>query len=304
MIPSAEKTKKGSLIFIGLLFFLIWSGTAFSSDSLSAVPSSLNLTLAPGQLVSYRLEVINLENTPLEVKCVFDPQWMFIFPSEFMISPERVKIVWAIFFIRREESPPKEGKVEFTPANGGKPATVWVACLAPRSIMPPPVREKEDKPDELEKLRKEIKEGDQKVAELKKEMGINNPHPPAPEKPSPQKEAKPSPIPPRSAAKASPAGPEKISAQVAAKPEATGKEAVGPALKTFLVTKANVKMRAEPNSASRVILVLKSGREVEKIGESGEYTKVRLPWGDTGWVATRTLQVIKRPMGTEPEPAR
>lgn len=290
---------------MGLLISLIWSSTSFSSDSLTTVPSSLNPILAPGQLASYRLDVINLENNPLEVKCVFDPQWMFIFPSEFMIPPERVKTVWAIFFIRREESPPKEGRVEFWPVKGGNPATVWVACSAPpRPIMPPPVREKEDKPDELEKLRKEIKEGDQKVAELKKEMGINNPHPPAPEKPSPQKEAKKSPSPPQSAAKASPARPEEISARAAAKPVATGKEAVGPALKTFLVTKANVKMRAEPNSASRVILVLKSGREVEKIGESGEYTKVRLSWGDTGWVATRTLQVIKRPMVTEPEPGR
>ncbi len=163
MITSAEKTKKGSLIFMGMLISLIWSSTSFSSDSLTAVPSSLNPTLASGQLASYRLEVINLENTPLEVKCVFDPQWMFIFPSEFMIPPERVKSVWAIFFIRREESPPKEGKVEFWPVKGGKPATVWVACLAPpRPILPPPVREKETKPDELEKLRKEIKEGDQK----------------------------------------------------------------------------------------------------------------------------------------------
>jgi hypothetical protein len=301
MITSAQKTKRESLIFMGMLISLIWSGTAFSADFLTAVPSSFNLTLAPGQLISYRLEVINMENTPLEVKCVFDPQWMYIFPSEFMISPERVKSVWAIFFIRREESPPKEGKVEFWPVKGGKPATVWVACLAPsRRILAPPVRGKKAKSDELEKLRKEIEERDQRIAELEKKTGKANSQPPPIEKPSPQKEAEPSPILPSSSAKASPAGLEKVSRQVVAKPEATREESVGPPLKTFLVTKAKVKMRAEPNFASKVIVVLKNGREVEKIGESGEYTKVRLPWGNTGWVATRFLQIIERPIETEP----
>jgi hypothetical protein len=138
-----EGTKKGSIIFMGMLLFLIWGGSAFSSDSLIATPSSLNMALASGQLVSYQLEVINSTESPLDVKCAFDSQWMFIYPAEFKILPERVKSVWAIFFIRREESPPKEGKVEFQPENGGKPATVWVACSAPhRRTMPPPVRGK------------------------------------------------------------------------------------------------------------------------------------------------------------------
>lgn len=63
--------------------------------------------------------------------------------------------------------------------------------------------------------------------------------------------------------------------------------------KIFLATKAIVKMRAEPSSNSEVVLVLKKGREVEKIGESGGYTKVRLSWGDTGWVPTRFLERVR-----------
>ena len=57
-----------------------------------------------------------------------------------------------------------------------------------------------------------------------------------------------------------------------------------------LETRAVTKMRAEPSSNSKVVLVLKKGRAVEKIGESGEYSKVKLSWGDTGWVLNRSLK--------------
>jgi hypothetical protein len=344
-----EGTKKGSIIFMGMLLFLIWGGPAFSSDSLIATPSSLNMTLASGQLVSYQLEVINSTESPLEVKCVFDSQWMFIYPSEFRILPERVRSIWAIFFIRREESPPKEGKVEFQPENGGKPATVWVACSAPhRRTMPPPVRGKETKPDELENLRREIKERDQKIAELKKEMVEAKPHFPAMENALPQKKGEsapaarplgtavpvpatetapssaetvsrqnssgvtevqrppakaPPPTAQRSTASASPVRPEVISAPVAATREVTRRASVESPSNTIFVTKTKVKMRAEPNSSGKVVLILRKGREVEKIGESGEYTKVRLSWGDSGWVATRILRIIEKPRATKPEPA-
>lgn len=56
------------------------------------------------------------------------------------------------------------------------------------------------------------------------------------------------------------------------------------------MTQEITKMWAEPNSQSKVLLVLKKGRKVEKLGESGEFTKVRLSWGDSGWVLTRFLQ--------------
>ncbi len=63
----------------------------------------------------------------------------------------------------------------------------------------------------------------------------------------------------------------------------------GPA-KIIFMTKEVTKMWAEPDPKSKVVLVLKKGRRVEKLGESGEFTKVRLSWGDRGWVLTRFLQ--------------
>jgi uncharacterized protein YgiM (DUF1202 family) len=58
----------------------------------------------------------------------------------------------------------------------------------------------------------------------------------------------------------------------------------------IFMTQEIAKMWAEPDSKSKVLLVLKKGRKVEKLGESGEFTKVRLSWGDSGWVLTRFLQ--------------
>lgn len=66
----------------------------------------------------------------------------------------------------------------------------------------------------------------------------------------------------------------------------------GEPTKLIFMTQEVTKMWAEPNSKSKVILVLKKGRNVEKLGESGEFTKVRLPWGDSGWVLTRFLQAV------------
>ena len=73
----------------------------------------------------------------------------------------------------------------------------------------------------------------------------------------------------------------------AAKP--AGKSVEGPT-KDFFVTTEITKMRAEPNLKSKVVLVLKKGRKVEKLEESGEFVRVRLSWGDSGWVQKRFLE--------------
>jgi uncharacterized protein YgiM (DUF1202 family) len=73
----------------------------------------------------------------------------------------------------------------------------------------------------------------------------------------------------------------------AAKPAEKGVE--GPT-KGFFVTKEIARMRAEPNLKSKVVLVLKKGRKVEKLEESGEFFRVRLSWGDRGWVHKRLLE--------------
>ena len=72
--------------------------------------------------------------------------------------------------------------------------------------------------------------------------------------------------------------------------EPAQKRVDGPTQNIFM-TQEITKMWAEPNSKSKVLLVLKKGRKVEKLGESGEFTKVRLSWGDSGWVLTRFLQL-------------
>jgi len=72
----------------------------------------------------------------------------------------------------------------------------------------------------------------------------------------------------------------------AAKP--AGKSVEGPT-KGFFVTKEITRMRADPNLKSKVVLVLKKGRKVEKLDESGEFVRVRLSWGDSGWVQKRFL---------------
>jgi hypothetical protein len=68
-----------------------------------------------------------------------------------------------------------------------------------------------------------------------------------------------------------------------------GKSVEGPA-KSFFVTKEVTSMRAEPNLKSKVVLVLKKGRKVEKLDESGEFVRVKLSWGDSGWVQKRFLE--------------
>jgi uncharacterized protein YgiM (DUF1202 family) len=76
---------------------------------------------------------------------------------------------------------------------------------------------------------------------------------------------------------------------VAKAAQPAGKSVEGPT-KAFFVTKEITKMRAEPNLKSKVVLVLKQGRKVEKLDESGEFVRVRLSWGDSGWVQKRFLE--------------
>ena len=68
------------------------------------------------------------------------------------------------------------------------------------------------------------------------------------------------------------------------------KKGIEEGAKIILMTREIAKMWAEPNSGSEVILVLKKGRKVERLTESGEFTKIRLSWGSIGWVLTRSLQ--------------
>jgi SH3-like domain-containing protein len=102
--------------------------------------------------------------------------------------------------------------------------------------------------------------------------------------------AAPSPVPAAPTVEAPPVKPETPPPPPVAKvAKPAGKSAEGPA-KDFFVTKKIARMRAEPNLKSKVVLVLKKGRKVEKLEESGEFVKVRLSWGDSGWVQKRLLE--------------
>ncbi|NWF57693.1 MAG: hypothetical protein HXY45_23170 [Syntrophaceae bacterium] len=91
---------------------------------------------------------------------------------------------------------------------------------------------------------------------------------------------------------ASPQKPEQVRQTAVAKEGAPIRKGVEGPSKIILLTREVTKMWAEPTSKSKVVLVLKKGRKVEKLAEFGEFTKVRLSWGDSGWVLTRFLQPV------------
>ncbi len=86
--------------------------------------------------------------------------------------------------------------------------------------------------------------------------------------------------------------PEEARQILLAKPGELKEKGIEGEAKTIFMTREIAKMWAEPNSRSKVVLVLKKGRKVERLTESGEFTKVRLSWGTSGWVLTRSLQTL------------
>ena len=57
----------------------------------------------------------------------------------------------------------------------------------------------------------------------------------------------------------------------------------------ILAAKANVHIREAPSAQSRIVTTLAKGKQVEKLGEQAEFTRIRIPGGKTGWVASRYL---------------
>jgi uncharacterized protein YgiM (DUF1202 family) len=62
---------------------------------------------------------------------------------------------------------------------------------------------------------------------------------------------------------------------------------------SFLVTKDKATLKENPSPQGKILNLLKKGRQVEKIGKSGTWTKVRLPWGQEGWVEDQSLAQAK-----------
>jgi SH3-like domain-containing protein len=104
--------------------------------------------------------------------------------------------------------------------------------------------------------------------------------------------AAPSPVPAAPTVAPPPVKPEPPPPPPAAKVSKPAGKSVEGVKKDFFATREITRMRAEPNLKSKVVLVLKKGRKVEKLEESGEFVRVRLSWGDSGWVQKRLLEPV------------
>jgi hypothetical protein len=86
-----------------------------------------------------------------------------------------------------------------------------------------------------------------------------------------------------------PPPPAKGGTPISPRPEQTA-NAVAPKTEIFLFTKRNANLRERPSTRSKIILTLKPGRKVEKIGESGNWVQVRIWETTTGWIFKNLLQ--------------
>jgi hypothetical protein len=60
----------------------------------------------------------------------------------------------------------------------------------------------------------------------------------------------------------------------------------------YLITIKNSNIRAAPNTKSQILSPIKKGTKLEKIGESRDWFKVRLPSGDTGHIYKPLVVII------------
>ena len=157
--------RKISLVSVVLFGCLFLARSVISVEPLMVAPSSLDLIIASGRLDTAYLVVANPSDSSLSIKSDFDDKWMLIFPSEFKIPSGEAKSVLAIFFIRREEDPQREGEIIFRTNDGKNQSKVKVVISAPKII---PVAEKEK--IKVEELEKEIKAKSEKIEQLKKEV--------------------------------------------------------------------------------------------------------------------------------------
>ena len=157
-----RKISLALLVLVGCLFL---ARNVISVEPLMVAPSSLDLIIASGRLDTAYLVVANPSDSSLSIKSDFDDKWMLIFPSEFKIPSGEAKSVLAIFFIRREEDPQRQGEIVFRTKDGKNQSKVKVVISAPKII---PVAEKEK--IKVEELEKEIKAKSEKIEQLKKEV--------------------------------------------------------------------------------------------------------------------------------------
>ena len=123
--------KKRALIFLGLVVSFLLATQVGSAKPLVVTSSSLSVTVPPGGVDTYYLEVLKLDRSSVSVKSDFGSGWMFLFPSEFKISPGEAKRILAVFFIPEGEDPQREGEIVFRTQDENRQAKVKVAISAP-----------------------------------------------------------------------------------------------------------------------------------------------------------------------------
>lgn len=62
---------------------------------------------------------------------------------------------------------------------------------------------------------------------------------------------------------------------------------------TYLLVTRGANVRAEGNVESKIVATLKKGEKVEKLDESGNWFKVKLSSGKTGWVSKRLVKEVE-----------
>lgn len=159
--------RKLHLFFTILMFIFLFIQRVESADFLSVSPSTVSLIIPAGGLDTYHLDVVNLDASPISVKSDFDTTWMFLFPSEFKLSPGEVKRVFAFFFILKGEDPQRKGEVIFRTKEENSQARVEVNISSPKILAPHP--EVDEASGEVKRLKEDIQKKELLIAELMEE---------------------------------------------------------------------------------------------------------------------------------------
>ncbi len=85
--------------------------------------------------------------------------------------------------------------------------------------------------------------------------------------------------------------------RAAAKPDpAKTEQKVGPEKAPAVIqaiASKNARVRAEPNTSGRIIVIFQNPTKVQKLGQTGDWVKVKLPSGEIGWVYRNLIKEEK-----------
>ncbi len=74
------------------------------------------------------------------------------------------------------------------------------------------------------------------------------------------------------------------------------KEEVKPApapVAVYVITLKNANVRSEPDLKSKILVTLKKGTKVEKIGQTADWVHIKLSSGKTGWIFHKLVKEVE-----------